>query len=212
MTPRQGTLTWGGAGWTCAGSVQRWSRRRGWCGWGDSRGRPEAGEDVRVGVDRMVGSVAHGQHSVERVNTGGRGRHLPWLLSDHSLVRRLRRTWPTWVSWNSLKQTEMRGLTGWRADGLRCDGLRCDGARVSDPSDGSLSTKREPCLFCTEQLDHTCCYIETIVFWIRYIYLPRFSYKISDSLALISVSFISVFNQKVIPILSEWQFSWQRSL
>ena len=50
------------------------------------------------------------------------------------------------------------------------------------------------CLWvCTEQLDHTCCYIETIVFCI-WIYLPRFSYKISDSLALIYLSLSFLFS------------------
>ena len=136
---RPGTLTWGGAGWASAGSVQRWSRRRGWGGRGHSGGWAEAGEDVRVGVDRMVGSVAHGQHSVERVNTGGRGRHLPWLLSDHSLVSWLRRTWPTLVSGNSLKQTKMRRcniVTLWHCDSVRvweCDIVtvwQCDSVGV----------------------------------------------------------------------------------
>ena len=40
---------------------------------------------MREGVDGLVVGVAHGEDSVERVYAGGRGRHLPRLLSDHSL-------------------------------------------------------------------------------------------------------------------------------
>ena len=78
------TLTWCRAGRACAGPVQG----GGWGGgrsWGDSWGRPEAREDMREGVDGLVVGVAHGEDSVERVYAGGRGRHLPRLLSDHSL-------------------------------------------------------------------------------------------------------------------------------
>jgi hypothetical protein len=40
---------------------------------------------MREGVDGLVVGVAHCENSIERVYTGGRGRHLPRLLSDHSL-------------------------------------------------------------------------------------------------------------------------------